>query len=60
MAVSQHTNCGLLIQFEQSCFVCVCVFFFFKGGMGKLCWAGTVGVQFESKERDQYLNDSLH
>jgi len=30
MAVSQHTNCGLLIQFEQSCFVCVCVFFFLK------------------------------
>lgn len=55
MAVSQHTNCGLLIQFEQSCF-----WFLFKGAMGKLCWAGTVRVQFESKERDQYLNDSLH
>lgn len=53
MAVSQHTNCGLLIQLEQSCF-------FKKGAMGELCWAGTVRVQFESKERDQYLNNSLH
>lgn len=55
MAVSQHTNCGLLIQLEQSCF-----FFLKKGAMGELCWARTVRVQFESKECDQYLNDSLH
>lgn len=53
MAVSQHTNCGLLIESEQSCFKK-------RGTMGELCWARAVHIQFESKERDQYLNDFLH
>lgn len=53
MAVSQHTNCGLLIEFEQSCFKK-------RGTMGELCRARAVRIQFETKERNQYLNDFLH